>query len=169
MSESRKNVSTNEGNASTRGKAQKDKAEQAASGAAKSAGGAARSGATSASGSASKTASTAASKATSEAADQAGAAARGVRSTVADAAQGTAALGATLSEKAKAGGEVLSTVPGKALQAASTTWTVLKNRKAIAVGVGSGAVAMLAGAYALGGAQVRRGHGPLTRATGGVL
>ncbi len=78
-------------------------------------------------------------------------------------------VGAALSEKAKAGGELLSAVPGKTLQAATTTWTVLKNRKAIAVGVGSGAVAMLAGAYALGGANVRRGQGPLTRATRGVL
>jgi len=101
--------------------------------------------------------------------EKAGGAARGVKSTVSGAAEGTAGLGATLGEKAKASGEVLSTVPGKALQAASTTWMVLKNRKAVAAGVGGGAIAMLAGAYALGGANVRRGHGPLTRATGGVL
>ncbi|MEU4799414.1 hypothetical protein [Streptomyces sp. NPDC023327] len=140
-------------NASAGGKADRSKAEDAKATTAKAAGGAARS----------------ASKATSGAAAKTGSAARGVKSSVAEAGEGAASLGATLGEKAKAGGELLSNVPGKTLQAATTTWTVLKNRKAIAVGVGSSAVAMLAGAYALGGANVRRAQGPLTRATRGVL
>ncbi|MFK4071575.1 hypothetical protein [Streptomyces sp. NPDC029674] len=152
MSESAKNGSSPVGDATTEGKADRSKAESA-----KATGSAARS----------------ASKATSGAAAKTGSAARGVKSSATEAGEGAAALSATLGAKtkakAKAGGELLSAVPGKTLQAATTTWTLLKNRKAIAMGVGSGAVAMLAGAYALGGANVRRGQGPLTRATRGVL
>ncbi|MEU3369268.1 hypothetical protein ABZ734_02055 [Streptomyces sp. NPDC006660] len=72
-----------------------------------------------------------------------------------------------LRSKAKAGGELLSTMPGKSIQAASTAWTVVRKRKQIAAGVGGGVLAALAGAYSLGRTTARRGQGPFTRATGG--
>ncbi|MBW5420073.1 hypothetical protein GKQ77_00545 [Streptomyces sp. BG9H] len=153
MSESTKNGTSPVGDTSTGDKADRSKAESAKATAAKTAGGTARSASKTASGTAAKT----------------GSAARDAKSSVAEAGKSVTSVGATLGEKAKAGGELLSAVPQKTVQAATTTWTVLKNRKAIAVGVGSGAVAMLAGAYALGGANVRRAQGPLTRATRGVL
>ncbi|MEU6765591.1 hypothetical protein ABZ916_24110 [Streptomyces sp. NPDC046853] len=72
-----------------------------------------------------------------------------------------------LTSKAKAGGEFLSTVPAKSLQAATTAWAVVKHRRAIVAGAGGGAIAALVGAYGLGRVSARRGHGPITRATGG--
>lgn len=72
-----------------------------------------------------------------------------------------------LASRAKAGGEFLSTVPAKSVQAATTAWGVIKHRKAIAAGAGGGVLVALAGAYGLGRASARRGHGPITRATGG--
>ncbi|MFE9118244.1 hypothetical protein [Streptomyces sp. NPDC007172] len=72
-----------------------------------------------------------------------------------------------LRSKAKAGGEMLSTIPGKSVQVASTAWTVVRNRKQIVACAGGGALAALAGAYALGRVAVRHGQGPFTRATGG--
>ncbi|MGW5733236.1 MULTISPECIES: hypothetical protein [Streptomyces] len=72
-----------------------------------------------------------------------------------------------LASRAKAGGEFLSTVPGKSLQAATTAWGFVKHRKAIAAGAGGGVLAALAGAYGLGRASVLRSQGPITRATRG--
>ncbi|CAM5229192.1 hypothetical protein AB0M94_01870 [Streptomyces xanthochromogenes] len=72
-----------------------------------------------------------------------------------------------LRSKAKAGGEMLSTIPGKSVQVASTAWTVVRKRKQIAACAGGGALAALAGAYSLGRVAARRGQGPFTRVTGG--
>ncbi|MEU9098389.1 hypothetical protein [Streptomyces sp. NPDC048361] len=72
-----------------------------------------------------------------------------------------------LRSKARAGGEMLTAMPGKSLHAATTAWTVVQKRKQIAAALGGGALAALAGAYSLGRVTVRRGHGPFTRATGG--
>ncbi|MFF3644382.1 hypothetical protein [Streptomyces sp. NPDC002564] len=94
-------------------------------------------------------------------------AAAGAKSAVSGASEKMAGHVATLGSKAKAGGEKLAAVPGKSVQLATTTWTLVQNRKAIAAGVGGGAVAALAGAFALGRTAARRGQGPITRATGG--
>ncbi|MFG3281552.1 hypothetical protein [Streptomyces sp. NPDC048111] len=97
---------------------------------------------------------------TTAAADQA-------KSVASDAKDATGGGMVALRSKAKAGGEMLSAVPGKSIKVASTAWTVVRKRKQIAVGVGGGAVAALAGAYSLGRATARRAQGPFTRATGG--
>ncbi|MDF3299541.1 hypothetical protein [Streptomyces tropicalis] len=85
----------------------------------------------------------------------------------ADAGEAASGRVVALSTKAKASGEFLASVPEKSMQFASTTWTLVKNRKTIAAGVGSGVIAALLGAYGLGRTAARRGHGPFTRATGG--
>ncbi|MFG2720634.1 hypothetical protein ACGFW5_20380 [Streptomyces sp. NPDC048416] len=89
------------------------------------------------------------------------------KSAASEAKDTTGSAVVALRSRAKAGGEMLSTMPGKSLQAASTAWTVVQKRKQIAAGVGGGVVAALAGAYSLGRAAARRGQGPITRATGG--
>ncbi|MEV5607342.1 hypothetical protein [Streptomyces sp. NPDC052225] len=101
------------------------------------------------------------------AASKASAAAKKSSSTASDLRDKSAGQVSALTSKAKAGGALLSTVPAKSLQAATTAWSVIKNRKAIAAGAGGGVLAGLAGAYALGRASARRGHGPITRWTGG--
>ncbi|WP_338703346.1 hypothetical protein V2W30_39050 [Streptomyces sp. Q6] len=110
---------------------------------------------------------TAARSAGSSAASKASAAAKKSSSTAADLRDKSAGQVSTLASKAKAGGAMLSTVPTKSVQAAATAWSVIKHRKAIATGAGGGVLAGLVGAYALGRANARRGHGPITRWTGG--
>ncbi|WP_338701111.1 hypothetical protein V2W30_29065 [Streptomyces sp. Q6] len=111
-------------------------------------------------GSAARSAGRSAASKASSAAEKSSSAAAGLRE------KGAGQVGA-LASRAKAGGAFLSTVPGRSLQAATTTWSVIKHRKAMAAGVGGGVLAGLAGAYALGRANARRGHGPITRWTGG--
>ncbi|MGY0490329.1 hypothetical protein [Streptomyces sp. WG-D5] len=105
----------------------------------------------------------AASKAT---ADSAKAAKTAASKSTDDAAQGAGQV-VTLASRAKAGGEFLTTVPAKSAQAATAAWGFVKHRKAIAAGTTVGLLAALAGTYGLGRASARRGHGPITRATGG--
>ncbi|WP_158690494.1 hypothetical protein [Streptomyces sp. 142MFCol3.1] len=97
----------------------------------------------------------------------AAAAAEDAKSTAAETSEEVTGRVVALSTKAKAGGAFLSSVPGKSVQAATTAWTLVKNRKAVAACAGGGAIAALLGAFSLGRAGARRGQGPLTRATGG--
>ncbi|WP_353945499.1 hypothetical protein ABII15_30590 [Streptomyces sp. HUAS MG91] len=110
---------------------------------------------------------TAARSAGRSAASKASSAAEKSSSTAADLREKGAVQVGALASKAKAGGAFLSTVPAKSVQAATTAWSVIKHRKAIAASAGGGVLAGLAGAYALGRASARRGHGPITRWTGG--
>ncbi|MEU0283503.1 hypothetical protein [Streptomyces sp. NPDC006195] len=61
---------------------------------------------------------------------------------------------------------VLSTA-SKAVSSATTAWTVIKHRKAIAAGAAAGVVGLAGGAFALGRQTARPHGGPLTRMTGG--
>ncbi|MEU6841612.1 hypothetical protein ABZ930_07010 [Streptomyces sp. NPDC046716] len=98
---------------------------------------------------------------------KASAAAKKTKSAAAGAGHESAGHAVALASKAKAGGEFLSTVPAKSVHVATTVWGFVKHRRAIAIGAGSGVVAGLAGAFALGRGSARRGQGPITRWTGG--
>ncbi|MEV0023688.1 hypothetical protein AB0H45_15940 [Streptomyces atroolivaceus] len=58
---------------------------------------------------------------------------------------------------------------GKVTSTATTAWTVVKHRKAIAVGAAAGLGGLVGGAFALGRQTARTQMGPLTRLTGGRL
>ncbi|MFE4856686.1 hypothetical protein [Streptomyces sp. NPDC056670] len=106
-------------------------------------------------------------RAAGNAATKASSAATDAKSAASETTDNTLSSVVALRSKAKAGGELLSTIPGKSVQAASTAWTVVRKRKQIAACAGGGALAALAGAYSLGRVAARRGQGPFTRVTGG--
>ncbi|MFI5659915.1 hypothetical protein [Streptomyces sp. NPDC051684] len=110
---------------------------------------------------ATKTATSKTSAATGKAASTASA-----RSKETEAAKATGRAGA-LAARAKAGGAHLAAVPAKSAQVATAAWDFVRHRKVIAAGTAAGALAVLVSAYGLGRAGARRGHGPITRATGG--
>ncbi|MCT9089942.1 hypothetical protein N4G70_13825 [Streptomyces sp. ASQP_92] len=116
---------------------------------------------------AAKTTASSASSGVRSATTKAASAASDTKSAASEAKDTTGSKVLALRSKAKSGGEMLATVPGKSVHIASTAWTVVRNRKQIAAGVGGGVLAALAGAYSLGRVSVRRGQGPLTRVTGG--
>ncbi|MFB4424248.1 hypothetical protein C5F59_024590 [Streptomyces sp. QL37] len=58
---------------------------------------------------------------------------------------------------------------GKVTSTATTAWTVLKHRKAIAVGAAAGVGGLLGGAFALGRQTAKTHAGPITRLTGGRI
>ncbi|WP_314173157.1 hypothetical protein [Streptomyces winkii] len=70
---------------------------------------------------------------------------------------------------AEAGRAKLNSASSSAASAASATWTVVKNRKGVAAGVGTGALTAVAASFAAGRYSVRRRTGPFTRLTGGRL
>ena len=67
------------------------------------------------------------------------------------------------------GRQKLASASSTAATAASATWTVVKNRKAVAAGVGTGALTAFAASFAAGRYSARRRTGPFTRLTGGRL
>ncbi|WP_055488121.1 hypothetical protein [Streptomyces sp. WMMB 322] len=81
----------------------------------------------------------------------------------------TRRAGHVASRSAEAGRQKLVTVSSTAATAASATWTVVKNRKAVAAGLGTGALTAFAATFAAGRYSVRRRTGPFTRFTGGRL
>ncbi|WP_338702830.1 hypothetical protein V2W30_36205 [Streptomyces sp. Q6] len=56
---------------------------------------------------------------------------------------------------------------GQVASAATTAWTVLKNRKIVAAGATASVAALTAASYAAGRRAERGTHGPITRLTGG--
>jgi acyl CoA:acetate/3-ketoacid CoA transferase beta subunit len=63
----------------------------------------------------------------------------------------------------------VTSAAGQVPSAATTAWTVLKNRKLIAAGAAAGVTALSAASYAVGRHAERSGHGPVTRMTGGRI
>ncbi|MFE9723712.1 hypothetical protein ACFYQ5_08980 [Streptomyces sp. NPDC005794] len=104
----------------------------------------------------------AASKAKSSAQDAAESAESGVRS-AGLATKRAAAVGWDTSRQT-----VLETA-GKVTSKATTAWTVVKHRKAIAVGAAAGLGGLVGGAFALGRQTARTHTGPITRLTGGRI
>jgi hypothetical protein len=58
---------------------------------------------------------------------------------------------------------------GTAVDKAGVVWTVVKARKAVVAGAGTGVATVVAGSYALGRRVGLRQRGPLSRLTGGRL
>jgi len=83
--------------------------------------------------------------------------------------QATKRAGQVASRSAEAGRQKLVSASSTAATAASATWTVVKNRKGIAAGIGTGAVTAVAASFAAGRFSARRQAGPFTRLTGGRL
>ncbi|MDX3055372.1 hypothetical protein PV394_09500 [Streptomyces sp. NE06-03E] len=104
----------------------------------------------------------AATKAKSSAQDAAASAESGVRS-AGLATKRAAAAGWDTGRKT-----VLGTA-GKVTSTATTAWTVVKHRKAIAVGAAAGLGGLVGGAFALGRQTARTHAGPITRLTGGRI
>lgn len=84
-------------------------------------------------------------------------------------AQATRRAGHVASQGAEVGRQKLVAASSTAATAASATWTVVKNRKRFAAGVGTGAVTAVAASFAAGRVSVKRQAGPFTRLTGGRL
>ncbi|MGW0787520.1 hypothetical protein ACWD04_04525 [Streptomyces sp. NPDC002911] len=104
----------------------------------------------------------AASKAKSSAQDAAESAETGVRSA------GLATKRAAVAGWDTSRQTVLDTA-GKVTSTATNAWTVVKHRKAIAVGAAAGLGGLVGGAFALGRQTARTHAGPITRLTGGRI
>ncbi|MFI6875015.1 hypothetical protein ACIBL6_16425 [Streptomyces sp. NPDC050400] len=101
---------------------------------------------------------------TADAVESAGkGAARAADSTGTGAAHAVASTGAAL---ASARDNVTSAAQ-RVTSVATTAWALVKNRKAVAAGVGVGATALVATSFAAGRRAERAGQGPVTRLTGG--
>lgn len=83
--------------------------------------------------------------------------------------EATKRVGHVASQSAEAGRQKLVSASSTAATAASATWTVVKNRKGIAAGIGTGAVTAVAASFAAGRFSAKRNAGPFTRLTGGRL
>jgi hypothetical protein len=81
----------------------------------------------------------------------------------------TKRAGHAASRGAELGRQKLASASSTAATAASATWTVVKNRKGVAAGLGTGALTAVAASFAAGRYSIRRKNGPLTRRTGGRL
>lgn len=81
----------------------------------------------------------------------------------------TRRAGHVASKSAEAGRQKLVSVSSTAATMASATWTVVKNRKAVAAGLGTGAITAVAASFAAGRYSAKRRTGPFTRLTGGRL
>lgn len=109
-----------------------------------------------------KEAKSSAGEAKSAARNAAGSAGSGVRS-AGLATKRTAAAGWDTGRQA-----VVDTA-GKVTSTVGTAWTVVKHRKAIAVGTAAGVGGLVGGAFALGRQTARAHAGPITRLTGGRI
>ncbi|MFF5563024.1 hypothetical protein ACFY7Z_31325 [Streptomyces sp. NPDC012623] len=87
----------------------------------------------------------------------------GVRS----AGDATKHIGQAASAGWESGQQAVLSTANKAVSTATTAWTVIKHRKAIAAGAAAGVVGLAGGAFALGRQTARPHGGPLTRMTGG--
>ncbi|MFF4394056.1 hypothetical protein [Streptomyces sp. NPDC001480] len=92
----------------------------------------------------------------------------------ADKATGTAAEAATAAvhtgaEKLEAGRRAVVAASGQVAATAKTAWTVISQRKLVAVAAGAGLTAVSAASYAVGRRTGRPAQGPLTRLTGGRI
>lgn len=86
--------------------------------------------------------------------------------TAAEAVTGVAHAGA---EKLDAGRRAVVAASGQVAATAKTAWTVIAQRKLVAVAVGTGLTAVSAASYAVGRRAGRPAQGPLTRLTGGRI
>ncbi|MBM7438982.1 hypothetical protein [Streptomyces sp. HB132] len=111
------------------------------------------------------------------AASKAKSSAQDAKSSAQDAAgaAGTGARSAGLATKRAAvagwdtGRQTVLDTAGKVTSTATTAWSVVKHRKAIAVGAAAGLGGLVGGAFALGRQTARTHAGPITRLTGGRL
>ncbi|MFE7758759.1 hypothetical protein [Streptomyces sp. NPDC057429] len=111
------------------------------------------------------------------AASKAGSAAQEARTSAQEAGKsaesGVRSAGLAARQAAAAGWETgqrtVRDTAGKVASTATTAWTVLKHRKAIAVGAAAGVGGLLGGAFALGRQTARTHVGPITRLTGGRI
>ncbi|GGZ24408.1 hypothetical protein [Streptomyces nitrosporeus] len=67
------------------------------------------------------------------------------------------------------GRQTVASTVGKAASTAGTAWTVVKHRKAVAVGAAAGIGGLVGGAFALGRQTAKVHGGPITRLTGGRI
>ncbi|MFC4496933.1 hypothetical protein ACFPA8_22645 [Streptomyces ovatisporus] len=81
----------------------------------------------------------------------------------------TKRVGSVAGHGAELGRKKLASVSSTAATAASATWTVVKNRRGIVAGIGTGAVTAVAASFAAGRYSAKRQAGPFTRLTGGRL
>ncbi|MFJ8866961.1 hypothetical protein ACIRD6_14550 [Streptomyces sp. NPDC102473] len=75
----------------------------------------------------------------------------------------------TVVETADKGRRSVRETAGKVGSAATTAWTAVKQRKAVAVGAAAGIGGLVGGAFALGRQTATSHAGPLTRLTGGRI
>lgn len=83
--------------------------------------------------------------------------------------QATKRVGHVASQSAEAGRQKIASASSTAATAASATWKIVKNRKAVVAGIGAGAVTAVAASFAAGRFSAKRNVGPFTRFTGGRL
>ncbi|MFJ9543366.1 hypothetical protein ACIRPX_39890 [Streptomyces sp. NPDC101225] len=84
-------------------------------------------------------------------------------------AEATSAVVHGAARRVQAGREAVVAASSQAAALAKTAWTVIAQRKFIAVGVGAGVSALGATSYVAGRRAGRRTHGPITRMTGGRI
>ncbi|MEV0781199.1 hypothetical protein ACIBLA_21800 [Streptomyces sp. NPDC050433] len=68
----------------------------------------------------------------------------------------------------ESGRQAVTSTAGKAATKATTAWTVVKHRKAVAAGAAAGVVGLAGGAFMLG-RRTARPRGPLSRLTRGRI
>ncbi|MFF7331218.1 hypothetical protein ACIQU5_18695 [Streptomyces sp. NPDC090306] len=98
--------------------------------------------------------------------DEAATAAKSGAARAADATSGAAHRAV---KGVEAGRRAVVTASGRVAASARTAWTSLADRKAVAAGVGAGLTALTAVSFVAGRRTERRGHGPVTRLTGGRI
>jgi hypothetical protein len=94
-------------------------------------------------------------------------AASAARSGVARAADVTTGAAHTAAKGVEAGRRAVVTASGQVAATARNAWTSVADRKLVATGVGAGLTALTAASFLAGRRTERRGHGPVTRLTGG--
>ncbi|MEW2635105.1 hypothetical protein AB0903_26525 [Streptomyces sp. NPDC048389] len=104
-----------------------------------------------------------------------------VKDTVKDTAEGTGlrtvesvrGIGDATTQKAATAARTVQrtavSAAGTAAGKAGVVWTLVKERKAVVAGAGTGVATVVAGSYALGRRVGLRQRGPLSRLTGGRL
>lgn len=85
------------------------------------------------------------------------------------AGEATQRVGRAASAGLQSGQHVVAANASKAVAAAGTAWSVVKNRKVIAAGAAAGAVSVTGAAFVLGRSTARAQMGPLTKLTGGRI
>ncbi|MFF4014757.1 hypothetical protein [Streptomyces sp. NPDC001843] len=108
-------------------------------------------------------------KAASKADDATSAAKEGADKATGAAAEATTGAVQAGAEKLEAGRRAVVAASGQVASTARTAWTVISQRKLVAVAAGAGLTAVSAASYAVGRRAGRPAQGPLTRLTGGRI